>query len=113
MGGGAATAAGGDPGGSCGMSWPDRVALGSPFQLKPSLSGTYCSLLSHNFTVGARLPGTVSHGMFRAPRTLSGESGGTRQYRTPAGRSGKSPDVGMRRCWAARDPLLDRRARVK
>src|SRR5277367_28774 len=83
-----ATDPGGVPGGSCGTAWPVAVAFGSPFQLKPSLSGTYCSLLSHIFTVGARLPGTVSHGMLRAPRTLNHESCGTLQYRSPAGRFG-------------------------
>jgi Thiolase-like protein type 1 additional C-terminal domain len=31
--------AGVEPGASCGISCPDRVAFGSPFQLKPSLSG--------------------------------------------------------------------------
>ena len=36
--------------------------------------------------MGARLPGRVSHGKLRAPRTLSAESCGTRQYKSPAGR---------------------------
>src|ERR1700757_1722708 len=85
---GGPAAGGGEPGGSWGMPWPDSVALGSPFQLLPSLSGTYCSLLSQSFTVGARLPGTVSHGVLRAPRTLSHESCGTLQYRSPGARFG-------------------------
>ena len=38
--------------------------------------------------VGARLPGTVSQGRLRAPRTLNGASCGTRQYTLPAGLSG-------------------------
>src|SRR5882757_9217576 len=79
---------GAEPGGSCGMPWPDRVALGSPFQLLPSFSGTYCSLLSQSATLGARLPGTVSHGVLRTARTLFCESCGIRQYRSPAGRFG-------------------------
>ena len=37
---GVAAGAGWVPGAICGMSWPDRVAFGSPFQFHPSLSGT-------------------------------------------------------------------------
>jgi hypothetical protein len=66
------------------MPWPDSVALGSPFQLYPSLSGTKFSSLSHKFTVGARLPGMVSH----AARAVSAT---TAQAATAAPAAGAAP----------------------
>src|ERR1700704_3438127 len=79
---------GGPPFGYCGTLWPLNVALGSPFQNRPSFSGTYCSSLSHISTVGARLPGLVSQGTCRTPRTFMSESCGIRQYNSPLVRSG-------------------------
>src|ERR1700709_2556303 len=76
------------PLGNCGTPWPLNVAFGSPFQNRPSFSGTYCSSLSHISTVGARLPGLVSPGPLRTPRTLMSESCGIRQYNSPSVRSG-------------------------
>src|SRR3954453_12845511 len=88
------------------MGGPGRGGLGSPFQLKPSLSGTYVSSLSHILTEGARFPGTVTHGMLCAPSTLNGESCGTRQYRSPAGRSGASSKTAERCCCAGKKPVV-------
>ena len=88
--------AGGGPGGSWGIPCPDSVAFGSPFQLVPSLSGTYCSSLSHILTVGARLPGTVAHGVLRAPRTATRWSpagpGSTHPLRGDRGSPAVQPD---------------------
>src|SRR5271154_2152951 len=79
---------GAPPFGYCGTRWPLNVALGSPFQNRPSLRGTYGSSLSHISTVGARLPGLVSQGSLRTPRTFMSESCGMRQYNSPFVRSG-------------------------
>src|SRR6201991_2303503 len=79
---------GGPPLGYCGTLWPLNVAFGSPFQNRPSFSGTYCSSLSHISTVGARLPGLVSQGTLRTPRTFMSEFCGMRQYNSPLVRSG-------------------------
>src|SRR6202161_2255175 len=82
------------------------VALGEPFQLYPSFSGTSSSSLSHSSTVGARFHGLVSHGILRTPRTLNSESCGTRQYMSAAGRSGASTLAGERRCVGGRYPVV-------
>src|ERR1700749_2739544 len=78
----------GAPFGNCGTLCPLNVALGSPFQNRPSLSGTYCSSPSHISIVGARLPGFVSQGVLRTPRTFISEFCGMRQYNSPSVRSG-------------------------
>ena len=108
---------GGDPGGSCGISRPDprpgRVALGSPFQLKPSFSGTYCWSLSHSSTVGALFAGLLSHGMLRTPRTLSDESCGIRQYSSPDCRSTGSMSDGTRICRTGRYPVVHGGGRLR
>src|SRR6201986_2652839 len=74
---------GGPPLGYCGTLWPLNVAFGSPFQTRPSFSGTYCSSLSHISTVGARLPGLVAQCTVRTPRTFKSWVGSWRQLPDP------------------------------
>ncbi|MFD2392990.1 hypothetical protein ACFSSF_03035 [Dietzia aerolata] len=59
----------------------------------------------HSVTVAARMPGYSMHGMLRAPRTATGESSGTLQYRS-CGVSGTSSSVGERRSSGGRKPVM-------
>src|SRR5271163_1007112 len=82
-----------------------RIWLGSPYQgLVPS--GTYGLLSRHSRGVAARLPGTSTHGMLRAPRTLLPEAScGTLQY-VPDGSGARLLSAGDRHCGAGRKPVM-------